>query len=140
MFNISRLVVFTSVALAITLSSVRGGMPSTSTPSASGGGVQVVTYTGGCRAGIVDMNPQFRITKGWAFVNMFAALYDANGRMLMTSGGSGSLVYRSFYGPTNWIKTVRWYVYAPNGGAYVKVFVRNADDHLVLVDTATCRT
>lgn len=127
------------LAVAIAFASLLGVAPAPVGASASGGGITVTTYTGGCRYGYVDINPQIRVQSGWVFVNMYAALYNANGRILKTSGGDGSIVYRSFYGPSR-ATWPRWQGSVPRGGAYVKVFVKNADDHLVLVDTATCRT
>lgn len=127
------------IAVAIAFASLIVVAPAPAGASASGGGITVTTYTGGCRSGYVDINPQIRSHSGWVFVDMYAALYDARGRIVATSGGSGSIVYRSFSGPSvaTW---PRWQGQVARGGAYVKVFAKDADGHRVLIDTATCRT
>jgi hypothetical protein len=119
------------VAVTITLISTREARA-----SASGGGITVVTYTGGCRAGWIDINPQLQINRGARFVHMYAALYTAQGRILRTSG---TIVYQTFYGPAR-AAWPRWYGGVPSGGAYVKVYVKNEAGRLLLVDTARCRT
>jgi hypothetical protein len=126
---------FAAAALAMAIVGV------TVSASSTGGGITITTYTGGCRAGVIDVNPQLSIARGWVFVDMYATLYDGRGRILATSRGYGnaSFPYRSYYGPAT-VKTPRWYTYAPRGGQYVKIFIKNSSGQLVVHDTATCRT
>ena len=100
-------------------------------------GITVRTYTGGCRYGVVDVNPQFRVTRGQGTIIIYAALYNINGQPIATSG---DLVHEPFYAsPTTWYTGTRWYQRVPSGGVRVVVFVKR-DRRLVLYDHAPCRT
>jgi hypothetical protein len=108
----------------------------------SGNGVSVTTYTGGCRAGVVDVNPHFSIYKNNVYIrDVSVGLYDASNRLILTAAGGGAYGFPqdSMYYAGSQLVHARWYAYAPRGGQYVVVYVKTAAG-IAVIDRATCRT